>query len=59
MKGLIKPVLAGLLESASNKTMTFEEFFNKVEYIVSLVKIRLFKAKDASEVILYVPKTDR
>ena len=59
MRQLIKPILAGLLECNISKAMKFEDFFSKVDYIVNLKPLRLFKPKDASEIILYVAKTDR
>ena len=59
VRQLIKPILAGLLECNISKAMKFEDFFSKVDYIVNLKPLRLFKPKDASEIILYVAKTDR
>ena len=55
----MKPILSGLLETAADKAISFDIFFTKVEYIVNLVKLRIFTPRDAREFFLYLEKTDR
>ena len=55
----MKSIICGLLETAANKTISYDIFFAKVEHIVNLVKLRIFTPKDACGYVLYLEKTDR
>ncbi|XP_053378436.1 serine/threonine-protein kinase TBK1-like isoform X2 [Mercenaria mercenaria] len=54
----IEPILAGLFETDTRRTLTFDQFFDAVSDVISKKTVKIFFARNATQMMLYLCKTD-